>query len=124
MDNKDRIQQYTAVQAEALDLFTKKNKDYGDSFATYGPVGVIVRMGDKISRLNSVTKSGITLVNNESIRDTLIDLHNYAAMGIMLLDEKAVNPRVEELKRKNTSPTANGAWQDHTKSLQMHTSDD
>jgi hypothetical protein len=124
MDNKDRIQQYTTVQAEALDLFTKKNKDYGDSFATYGPVGVIVRMGDKISRLNSVTKSGITLVNNESIRDTLIDLHNYAAMGIMLLDEKVVNPRVEELKRKNTSPTANGAWQDHTKSLQMHTSDD
>jgi hypothetical protein len=109
MDNKDRIQQYTTVQAEALDLFTKKNKDYGDSFATYGPVGVIVRMGDKISRLSSVTKSGITLVNNESIRDTLIDLHNYAAMGIMLLDEKAVNPRVEELKRKNTSPTANGA---------------
>lgn len=124
MDNKDRIQQYTAVQAEALNLFTKKNKDYGDSFATYGPVGVIVRMGDKISRLSSVTKSGITLVNNESIRDTLIDLHNYAAMGIMLLDEKAVNPRVEELKRKNTSPTANGLWQDHTKSLQMHTSDD
>ena len=124
MDNKDRIQQYTTVQAEALDLFTKKNKDYGDSFATYGPVGVIVRMGDKISRLSSVTKSGITLVNNESIRDTLIDLHNYAAMGIMLLDEKALNPRVEELKRKNISPTANGAWQDHTKSLQMHISED
>ena len=124
MDNKDRIQQYTTVQAEALDLFTKKNKDYGDSFATYGPVGVIVRMGDKISRLSSVTKSGITLVNNESIRDTLIDLHNYAAMGIMLLDEKALNPRVEELKRKNISPTANGAWQDHTKSLQLFISED
>jgi hypothetical protein len=124
MDNKDRIQQYTTVQAEALDLFTKKNKDYGDSFATYGPVGVIVRMGDKISRLSSVTKSGITLVNNESIRDTLIDLHNYAAMGIMLLDEKALNPRIEALKKKNTSPTANGAWQDHTKSLQLFISED
>jgi hypothetical protein len=124
MDNKDRIQQYTTVQAEALDLFTKKNKDYGDSFATYGPVGVIVRMGDKISRLSSVTKSGITLVNNESIRDTLIDLHNYAAMGIMLLDEKALNPRIEALKKKNTSPTADGAWQDHTKSLQLFISED
>ena len=29
----------------------------------------------------------ITLVDDESIRDTLIDLHNYAAMAIMLLDE-------------------------------------
>ena len=124
MNNQPRVLQYTAVQKEALELFTKKNQDYGDSFATYGPVGVIVRMGDKISRLSSITKSGITLVNNESIRDTLIDLHNYAAMGIMLLDEKAVNPRIKELKRKNTSPTANGAWQDHTKSFKMDASDD
>jgi hypothetical protein len=98
MDKKDRIAQYKAVQTEALNLFTKKNQDYGDSFATYGPVGVIVRMGDKISRLSSITNSGITLVDNESVRDTLIDLHNYAAMGIMLLDEKEKleNPRIHE----------------------------
>ena len=67
---------------------TRKNTDYGDSFATYGPVGVIVRMGDKIQRLVSVSNKGVTLVNNESLRDTLIDLHNYAAMAIMLIDEK------------------------------------
>ena len=65
--------------------FVKKNKDYGDSFATYGPIGVIVRMGDKISRLTSLTKNGIQLVDNESVRDTLIDLHNYAAMAVMLI---------------------------------------
>ena len=59
-------------------LFVKKNQDYGDSFATYGPIGVIVRMGDKISRLTSLTKSGIQLVDNESVRDTLIDLHKSA----------------------------------------------
>jgi hypothetical protein len=88
MSDNNRISQYTAVQKEALDLFTKKNADYGDAFATYGPVGVLVRMGDKISRLQSISKSGITLVDNESIRDTLIDLHNYAAMAVMLIDEK------------------------------------
>ena len=32
-------------------------------------------------------KNSITMVNDEKIRDTLIDLHNYAAMAIMLLDE-------------------------------------
>jgi hypothetical protein len=84
----NRIDQITAVQTEALELFRKKNTDYGDAFATYGTVGVIVRMGDKIQRLLSVSKKGIALVDNESLRDTLIDLHNYAAMGIMLLDEK------------------------------------
>ena len=84
----ERPKQLFAVQQEALELFKKKNKDYGDSFATYGPIGVIVRIGDKISRLNSITKNGINMVNDESLRDTLIDLHNYSAMAIMLLDEK------------------------------------
>ena len=83
----DRIQQMRQVQDEALELFKKKNADYGDAFAKYGPVGVLVRMGDKISRLNHITKNGITLVENEKLKDTLIDLHNYAAMAIMLLDE-------------------------------------
>ena len=45
-------------------------------------------MGDKINRLSSITSSSVCLVKTESIRDTLIDLHNYAAMAIMLMDEK------------------------------------
>ena len=43
----ERKEQHLAVQKEAHDLFIQKNKDYGDSFANYGPIGVIVRMGDK-----------------------------------------------------------------------------
>lgn len=76
------------IQMEAKELFRKKNKDYGDAFASYGPVGVLVRIGDKISRLQSISKRGITLVEDEKLRDTLIDLHNYAAMAIMLLNDK------------------------------------
>tara|TARA_Y100000589_G_C27190011_1_gene644376 strand:- start:2685 stop:2942 length:258 start_codon:yes stop_codon:yes gene_type:complete len=83
----NRINQFQKVQKEGMELFEKKNADYGDAFANYGPVGVIVRMGDKIQRLSSVSKNGINLVNNESLRDTLIDLHNYSAMAIMLMDE-------------------------------------
>lgn len=85
--DSERETQMVKVQSEAFDLFKKKNQDYGDAFATFGPVGVIVRMGDKINRLTSVTKNGVTLINNESLRDTLIDLHNYSAMAVMLLDE-------------------------------------
>ena len=84
----DRLAQLTKVQTEARDLFAKKNKDYGDAFANYGPVGVLVRMGVKITRMQNITNSGITLVENEKLRDTLIDLHNYAAMAILLIDEK------------------------------------
>ena len=93
----NREEQMLKVQREGFSLFQRKNKDYGDSFAKYGPVGVLMRMGDKISRLQSITKSGIVLVDDEKVRDTLIDLHNYAAMGIMLLDEG------EELKIKENA---------------------
>ena len=75
------------IQNEALELFTKKNADYGDAFATYGKIGVLMRIQDKLQRSMSITKNGVNLVNDEGIRDTLIDLHNYSAMALMLLDE-------------------------------------
>jgi len=99
--SKTRIDQMSAVQTEALELFRKKNTDYGDAFATYGTVGVIVRMGDKIQRLLSISKKVIALVDNESLRDTLIDLHNYAAMGIMLIDEKTTTNEENIAEPKN-----------------------
>ena len=99
----DRVAQLKQVQDEARTLFQKKNADYGDSFATYGPVGVLVRMGDKISRLNSITSKGVNLVNTESLRDTLIDLHNYAAMAVLLIDEgKDIVKEQEKSKTINT----------------------
>lgn len=84
-----RIDQLKTVQEEALALFTRKNADYGDAFANYGPIGVIMRMGDKINRLMSISKTNVQMVDSESLRDTLIDLHNYAAMGVMLIDEQS-----------------------------------
>ena len=84
----NRVDQLKKVQDESRELFSRKNADYGDAFATYGSVGILVRIGDKINRLTSITNKSITLVDDESLRDTLIDLHNYAAMAVMLLDEK------------------------------------
>ena len=83
----DRIEQMKKIQKEAFELFTKKNIDYGDAFAKFGVIGVLMRIEDKIQRSLSITKNGVNLVNDEGIRDTLMDLHNYAAMGVMLLDE-------------------------------------
>ena len=82
----DRVSQLKQIQEEALELFTRKNKDYGDAFATFGLIGVLVRIEDKIKRALTIQQNQITLVD-ESIRDTLIDLHNYAAMALMLQDE-------------------------------------
>ena len=83
-----RVGQMKAIQSQALVLFAKKNADYGDAFAKFGVIGVLMRIEDKIQRSLSITKNGVNLVSDESIRDTLLDLHNYAAMALMLLDEE------------------------------------
>jgi hypothetical protein len=80
----DRVEQLKNIQANALELFKRKNADYGDAFAKYGLVGVLMRIEDKIQRCLSINKSGIQLVNDEALEDTLLDLHNYAAMALML----------------------------------------
>lgn len=95
-----RVEEMKKVQNEGVELFKKKNTDYGDAFANYGVIGVLVRMGDKIARLQSITTKSVSLVNTESLRDTLIDLHNYSAMAIMLLDEDKNKDKDKDLSIK------------------------
>ena len=81
-DPRGQIVHMKKIQAEGLELFIKKNADYGNSYKQYGLIGVLVRLQDKINRALNITKNGIQ-VKDESLRDTLIDLHNYAAMALM-----------------------------------------
>ena len=53
------------VQNEALELFIRKNADYGDAFAKYGVIGVLMRIKDKLRHSHSITKSGVNLVADE-----------------------------------------------------------
>lgn len=67
------------------DTFCRKNHDYGNSFEEsldqFGIVASIVRMSDKMKRLESLTDESKTRqVGSESLLDTLEDLSNYAAM--------------------------------------------
>ena len=100
--NSSRVSQMQSIQNEGLELFKRKNQDYGDAFANYGVVGVLVRMGDKIARAQSISTTSVSLVDSETLRDTLIDLHNYSAMAIMLLDEddmKKMRQQLDTLKQ-------------------------
>lgn len=83
----NRVEQLKTIQNEALELFTRKNADYGDAFAKYGIVGVLMRIEDKIQRALSITNNGVILVNDEKLKDTLLDLHNYAAMALMVKED-------------------------------------
>lgn len=84
----NRLEQFKKIQDSCREIFSKKNKDYGDAFASHGTIGVLVRINDKLSRYTNITSKGIEIsVSDETLRDTLMDLHNYAAMAIMCLDD-------------------------------------
>jgi len=57
----NRIDQMKKIQAEALDLFARKNADYGDAFAEFGVIGVLMRIEDKMKRAVSITKNGVNV---------------------------------------------------------------
>jgi hypothetical protein len=80
-------EKFKEIHLKGLNLFEKKNTDYGDSFATFGIVGIIIRLEDKINRCISITKNNKTLVEDESIKDTIFDTVNYTTMGIMLIND-------------------------------------
>lgn len=76
---------------EAGNLLLKKQMDYGPtniSKAPGGPInGLRVRMHDKIARINNLIDKGVD-PQNESLRDSFIDLLNYSAIAIMVLENK------------------------------------
>jgi hypothetical protein len=74
----------------AGNLLIKKHHDYGPkniSLSPGGPLnGLRVRMWDKVARINNLLDSGVN-PSNESLRDSFIDLLNYSAIAMMVLDE-------------------------------------
>lgn len=101
----ERVEQLKIIQDEARALFKQKNADYGDAFATYGIVGVLIRIQDKINRFINVSKKGLELVKDETIRDTLLDLHNYSAMGIMMNESTGSEVLIKKLSSDAITPT-------------------
>lgn len=92
-EKSDAVKEFELVTKEMGELFAKKNKDYGNSFERSldedGPLVSKIRLGDKYSRFSALVKSPEEQqVKDESIRDTLIDMANYAVMTLMWLDRQ------------------------------------
>lgn len=93
----DNVGRHKEIVLGLNDLYRRKNADYGDSFhISYMEEGMAmprIRLSDKLNRFKSLTKRGRQEVEDESIRDTLLDLANYAIMTVLELDreKEAVN---------------------------------
>lgn len=79
------------ILKEMKEILVKKQNDYGPyniARAPGGPMnGLLVRMYDKIARLDNLRKRNNT-PNYESVEDSLIDLANYAIIGLLVIRDQ------------------------------------
>lgn len=85
-----KVEHHARICEEINKLYERKNHDYGDSFhQTFAEEGMAmarIRLGDKFSRFKTLSRGGEQKINDESIRDTLIDLANYAIMTVLEME--------------------------------------
>lgn len=85
-----KVEHHARICEEINKLYERKNHDYGDSFhQTFAEEGMAmarIRLGDKFSRFKTLSRGGEQKVNDESTRDTLIDLANYAIMTVLEME--------------------------------------
>lgn len=93
----NKVERHRKICEELNSLYERKNHDYGDSFhATFTEEGMAmprIRLGDKLSRFKTLSQlscsdSDQQQVADESMRDTLLDLANYAIMTVLEMDER------------------------------------
>jgi hypothetical protein len=79
---------------EAKSMLLKKHKDYGPTNISQSPGGPLngirVRMWDKFARINNLIDSGAT-PENESLKDSFLDMANYAIIAMLVLDDEWPN---------------------------------
>lgn len=87
----DNIQTFMDIVTDMAKTYAAKNHDYGNSFEQscnkFGIIASVVRLGDKMNRIESLTVKKAE-VKDESIKDTLLDLANYAIMTVMWLNNQ------------------------------------
>ena len=83
MDTKDEA--IRQIEKECFDIMYRKNQDYGDNISRHGEEGVIIRLWDKLYRLDNVFHSGNREVVDETLEDTIKDARNYLTILLLLL---------------------------------------
>ena len=86
-ENRNELFAYhQQLTQKAIELMRKKNLDYGatnDPFANFrkrGALGIMVRLEDKLARLDSFLEKGGLALKSESIEDTVVDGINYLVL--------------------------------------------
>lgn len=104
-----KVERHKRICNELNALFARKNHDYGDSFhKTFLEEGIAmprIRLSDKLERFKRLSNPSATQqVSDESIRDTLLDLANYAIMTVLEMEEGLPSKKEANNEPQNISP--------------------
>ena len=87
-----KVEKHAEICKSLTALYERKNHDYGDSFGISfkeeGMAMVRIRLGDKFNRFKNLSRNAGQLVMDESIKDTLLDLANYAIMTVIEMENE------------------------------------
>lgn len=88
----DNVQSFMDITTDMAKTYAAKNHDYSNSFEQscnkFGIIASVVRLGDKMNRIESLAIKKAE-VKDESIKDTLLDMANYAIMTVMWLNTQS-----------------------------------
>lgn len=77
---------------EVSEVLSNKQRDYGpNNIARFGEKGLIVRLHDKVARLENLLAHNLS-ARNESIVDTYLDIIGYSVIGLMWMNDEFLTP--------------------------------
>lgn len=87
---KEDVDRFKEITDKMFETFKAKNHDYGSSFSNLfkecGMTYAYGHMAEKLERVKSLMKDEAK-VNGEGMKDSLLDLANYAILTVMEIDK-------------------------------------
>jgi hypothetical protein len=89
-EHQEKVNTFEDITIALRNLYEAKNRDYNDSFGQsfqkWGLPMSCIRLGDKLNRLESFALKKEIHVQDEGVKDTLMDMANYAIMTLVELE--------------------------------------
>lgn len=89
----NKVEEMTVLLGRELEIYKVKNQKYGNSFdltvKKYGLISALTRMLDKWNRIENLILTHDNGTDDESLKDSLMDLANYCNMTVLILESGA-----------------------------------
>ncbi len=86
----EKIEKHKELLDYLHQMYIAKNHDYGDSvhdtYMKYGITSFLVRLEDKLNRARTISSKS-QMVEDEKLKDTLLDMANYAVLAVLELED-------------------------------------